>query len=81
MKFHEHPRPVQGPSPEFSALEINTLKRQADKVYLRDHDLLLKSYIFLMDFEEGRLKWETMTDAQKRWLWAIKRQAQSLVAR
>lgn len=57
---------MKNKEPEFSAYELNELQSLAMR-----SDYYKKCYRFVMDFVDGRLGYNTMTEKQQRWLHGI----------
>ena len=65
--------------PEFTAYEINALKRQKSLPVPRQ-SYYEKCYDFLMQFEKGEIgKFENLTERQQKWLWGIKSMVREMV--
>lgn len=65
-------RPTTSREPEFSAYEINALRRHAEGPYA-DADYYQRCLDFLMQFEEGEITWDRMSAKQRGWLLSIQR--------
>jgi len=61
--------------PEFTAYELNALNRLSHQTPHYKYNVKP----FVMNFVDGKVKWEELTDRQRKYLWAIKFELKGIV--